>query len=275
MAASVGPVWRSPPTRELTRLSAVAFAAQAFHPRFCEKCNHVGFLFEEDLSEFSEGGWYRRYPCECNTDSLRDHAAMREAGVPDVFLGATLASWNNVGRTPSEKQANERALKVARDVAARLEEASREGLNLWLHGTKGSGKTWVACSLLREAILTRGFTGRFFQSSELVRVSIHEAERFSMLYDVGWLVLDGIDQVPRTASGYEASTLHALVSHRVQNRAPTVFTAQRPLYRIHEMFGDPHGRDLGNLLPTVTVELALVGGDFSESKGIREKWNPR
>ena len=42
---------------------------------------------------------------------------------------------------------------------------------------------------------------------------------------------------------------------------------------IHSLFGDPVGRDLANLLPPVTVQLALVGGDYSESKGIRQKWD--
>jgi DNA replication protein DnaC len=164
-------------------------------------------------------------------------------------------------------------MRRVREIAARLGEASRDGVCVWLYGSQGAGKTWAACSLLREAILTWGFTGLFFQGTELVRASIDDAARFSSLYGVGWLVLDGIDRVPRTQTGYEKETLSALIKHRVQSRSPTVFTAHCPLKDIPGLVEGQCGAEIVSALRPVTVELALVGGNFSESKGVREKWS--
>lgn len=233
--------------------------------RYCGKCGHVGLIFTEDTSEF-EGGWYRSEECEC---SRAHHArlVLEEAGVPVAYIQASLASWNNTGRIDREREQNERSIGRAREVAAKMGEAMKDGLNLWIYGAGGAGKTWVACALLRVAILQWGFTGKFASAGSLVRGSIDHREEFEALYYADWLVIDAVDALPETRTGYEVTLVEDLLRSRIQNRKPLIFTAGCTVEKMPVRFV----QSVGSLISVGTLPLAFEGAAFGKG-AVVQKW---
>lgn len=236
--------------------------------RFCATCHHVGYVFIEDLSEFTEGGWFRKRPCSCNTDTPEILSALRAAGIPDLYLGASVSSWTNTGRTTAEKAQNGAVLGAVKRIVERMEEASKDGLGIWLSGPEGTGKTWLACGVLREAMVRWRFDGAFSSGSSLVRLSIEEPERLAELRAVRWLVIDGIDQIPKTQSGYDLTLVADLIRERYHGMRPTIFTAARSLKDSREDFIE----SIRSILTHYTLDLALTGGNFSDRRSIGAKW---
>lgn len=267
---TVVPVFLGEPPRPMTLIAAGSAADLTFdRSRYCEKCHHVGFVFIEDLSEFPEGGWFRKRPCECNVSSPDVLGALRAAGIPELYLGSTLDNWTNTGRTASEKAQNAATLVRLRGIASRLDEASRDCVNVWLWGPGGTGKTWLACALLREAIIRWRYDGFFVSAPDLVRLSIDERDEYSHLREVRWLILDSIDGIPSTRSGYDLTLVADLIRTRHQAQRPTIFTAAKSLVRAT----DELIVSVRPLVSNYTVEASLTGDDFSTRKGVREKWS--
>lgn len=264
----VEPVFEGP-SLDRTRASARSSAATTFDvSRFCDACHHVGFLFVEDLSEFRDGGWFRRVACRCNTDTPEILAALRAAGVPDLYLRASLVNFVNTGRTAGEKAQNGTVSGTLRRIADRMQEAGRDGVGIWLSGPEGTGKTWLACAMVREAMLRWRLDGAFVSGSSLVRLSIEDRERIAELRAVQWLAIDGIDQIPKTTSGYDAVLLADLVRERYHAMRPTVFTAARSLADSKDGFVE----GVRSILSSSTLDLALTGGNFSDRRDLRSKW---
>lgn len=259
-------IFAVPPKHETTRLAAESMAQFRYDPeRYCEKCGYVGLTFVEDTSEF-QGGWYRTEECEC---SRAQHArlVLEEAGVPVAYLKATLQTWNNTGRIDRERQQNEKSITSARAVAARMDEATRDGLNLWIYGAGGAGKTWVACSLLRDAILRWGLTGKFASAGSLVRDSINHREEFETLHYADWLVIDAVDALPETRTGYEIALVEDLLRSRVQNKKPMIFTAGCTVEKMPARFV----QSVGSLISTGALPLVFEGAAFGKG-AVVQKW---
>lgn len=261
------PIWLEPPRHHATEVAARAYARDHYDPvAHCEKCGGIGVFFRERTEEFTSG-WYETVPCECFFKASQ-RAALQQAGIPEVYLSASLDTWTNTGRGKREIAENESSLKLARSIIDKIDEAAHDGLHVWISGTEGTGKTWIACSILAAARL-RGYPARFFSAMRLVRHSIEHREDFESLYDVDWLLLDGIDSLPPTKSGYEVGLVHDLIRERVQQQMPTIFTASMALAKCGEAFVS----DIRSLLEPVTLQLQFVGKPFqSGQSSFLSKW---
>lgn len=260
------PRFTSPPEHESTAAAARSLAGHRHdESRYCAECNHVGLIFTEDLSEW-EGGWYTTTYCRCAV-AENERATLDAAGVPEVYQEATLDNWHNTGRTPSEKTTNAGTLSRARRIVGALKEARADGINLWLYGTGGTGKTWIACAIA-VAAARAGFSIRFISAASLVREAIEHKENFDGLFHADFLVVDGVEDLPETRFGYEMTLVLDLLRHRSHNSQPTIFTSDKPTGALPERLG----RVLTSLLQGRTIESKLEGVAF-ERTSLTEKWS--
>lgn len=258
----ISPVFPTAPKFEATMIAAKAMGAIWFDRlAHCSDCGHLGRYFAEDLSIYPDGGHFLTKACKCAAQTdLGTKALMRDAGIPSTYQTATFDNWTNTGRVPTETAANAEVLSRLKAIAARIEEAREDGLHVWIYGSNGTGKTWLATALMRAAML-RGFSGRYIDASAIMRTSIDDKESMSNLHDVGVLLIDGVQNLTRSRTDYAEGVLVDLVQYRVANRFMTIFTGHEKLSSIAR---------LDEVLNDTTVRYALVGGRFQT--GVSEKW---
>lgn len=146
-------------------------------------------------------------PCwECVT--LEERATW--AGVPRKFLGADVGVLSGAARVVARDWTGERSLVLRGDV--------------------GTGKTYLACALLRQR-LERGQTGRFVSVSDLMdeikaRFGDGAGEQseayFDRLAGEPFLVLDDVGA--EFDSLWSAQRVAALIDRRYRSEAPTILT---------------------------------------------------
>lgn len=107
-----------------------------------------------------------------------------------------------------------------------------KGMGLYIHsGTKGSGKTMLACCLLNE------ISGRYAGSVKFVNIldfleitkkgfNGNDTE-LKAIYEAGLLVLDDIGA--QMSKEWVETTLYRLVNHRYVGRLPTIYTSNIPI----------------------------------------------
>lgn len=114
----------------------------------------------------------------------------------------------------------------AAGLAARLVDGESTGL--YVYGDVGSGKTWLACAVLREAARRDRYQPRAFGAVSMLSslkasydgrggVTVEELERADML------LVDDLDKPRFTPWALE--TLYEVVNARVENGRPTIATA--------------------------------------------------
>lgn len=107
-----------------------------------------------------------------------------------------------------------------------------KGMGLYIYsGTKGSGKTMLACCLLNE------LSGRYAGSVKFVNIldfleitkkgfNGNDTE-LKAIYEAGLLVMDDIGA--QMSKEWVETTLYRLVNHRYAGRLPTIYTSNIPI----------------------------------------------
>ena len=164
--------------------------------------------------------------CGCWT---RAHAA--PASVPDEFREARWATWR---RTPD----NGHALDTAREFVRRA-----GGLDLFLCGPVGTGKTRLACTALNEAWRSGELSARFVRVSHLLlrlqpATATEGAESFDRLAAVRLLVLDDLGAERGEATDYTRRTLLMLYEARRDEGLRTIWTSNKTPAEVGAFMGD-------------------------------------
>ena len=163
--------------------------------------------------------------CEAEKRFRAQNQQLREAGVPEVLLDATLDNWTP--RTPEEES---NLLKVRR-----FTEAGRGFLILL--GEVGTGKSHLAVGAMRH------FRHPFFaQQNRLLRL-LRATYRGNNLLDpieqaqkCGLFVLD---ELGVTAGGKdEFPMLHEILNHRYGEHKPTILTGNLAPTELREVLGE-------------------------------------
>ncbi len=257
----IDPIFPTPPAHESTRTAAVSIGNVWFDRGiYCKKCNHLGRFFAEDLSIYPDGGHFITQACDCAANDLGPRSLMSMAGIPATYQLSTFDNWNNTGRVPPEVAANEETRRVIMNVAGKIEQARKEGLNVWIYGGGGTGKTWLAVALIRAA-MNRGLSGAYVDAASLMRLSIDERAEMGTLTNAGVLIIDGVERLSKSRTDYAEGVLLDLITYRVANRHMTIFTS---VERESEL------KPLNNLLDDITARFALIGEPFKS--GVADKW---
>lgn len=148
---------------------------------------------------------------------------LAESGLTGSAAGCTFESF-------LPRLGTERALKVARDFAARFEEYRKSGEGFVLIGTYGNGKSHLAAAVVHR-LVSRGIPASYQPVPELlkrVRATYDgsgetEGEILDLLQSVQCLVLDDVGAQKQTPWAEEF--LYTVIDHRYRHKLPTLITS--------------------------------------------------
>lgn len=160
------------------------------------------------------------------------------SGVPPRFQGASFESYQ-----PGNPQA-QKMLDMLREYAARFEQHRALGLSLILCGKTGTGKTHLACSVLRALAFEHGICGKYctaYRAVQEIRASYKSSEvtELQILKEFirpELLVLDEIGVQYGTDS--EQLLLFSLLNGRYEELKPTIVISNLSLDEVTHYLGD-------------------------------------
>jgi DNA replication protein DnaC len=182
----------------------------------CERCDGTGWRPVE------RDGVRRVERCECWREGLSSRL-MDEARIPPRYARCSL---DNLLLYPNEKMAA--VVARARKFAGAFPAVEK---GLCLIGPPGIGKTHIAVSVLRKAILEKGAHGLFYDTRDLLRiirstynpiVKAAEMDILRPVMEAELLVLD--DLGAEKPSEWVEETMNLIVNTRYNERRPTIFT---------------------------------------------------
>jgi DNA replication protein DnaC len=231
----------------------------------CLLCQDTGMVVTETRGLRSAA----RCKCSIDASALK---RMAKAGVPQRYLNASLEGFRIDGCDPSISRAAMRVRHAMEDSTLLV-----EGRGLLLSGTCGTGKTHLAVSILKTAMVRWGASGRFWNTGKLlteIRFSFGkdagvemEREMRRELEKVDVLVLDDLgaergtdwasDQISQIISDrYDAGkTTHITTNYA--NLAPGEGGAHRL-----ETLGDRIGARMWSRLQEMCVTVEMNGQDY-------------
>lgn len=181
----------------------------------CPICDDTGWkALEVD-------GVRRVVRCDCWRAAIAD-TLLAEARIP--------ARYNNCDFTTFETNHDSlrEAHRRATDFASRFPVVER---GLLFYGQPGVGKTHLATAILRDVIRKKNARGKFYETSELLRLlretygtgtRVNEMDILRPVMEAELLVLDDLGQ--EKTSDWVQETLGLLINTRYASRRPTIFT---------------------------------------------------
>lgn len=196
------------------------------HPNFsCPKCR-----IEEHFA------WQKEHAAEIEAESLkreeeerlereRKEAAARQkamelaieqAAIPPEYEHSTLENYK-----PTTKQ-NAESFRQAKLYAENFDRVRNTGVGLFLYGKTGTGKSHIACSILKS--LLPDIDGVYCMTWQIIK-AVKEAPLGSnplkAFMEASFLVIDELGV--QSGTKFEESILYPLIDTRVTYRRPTIF----------------------------------------------------
>lgn len=184
------------------------------HLENCPKCNAIWQAEADARDAEIRGGMTER-------DRLRA-AMIREAGIPERYKDCNVWHWQH----PMDQQ--RRVWDVVRAYCQSIDEALQVGRCLVFIGSTGTGKTLLACGIVKH-VVEKGGTARYFTVSDMVGhirstfskdSATTEQEAIEAMAGYDLLVLDEVGR--QTDSPHERETLFRVLDRRYANLRPVV-----------------------------------------------------
>ena len=168
-------------------------------------------------------------------------AIWKNANVPGLYLSKTWEDWKS-DLVPME---------MCRDYVGDLDHNFENGIGLHFHGSYGTGKTMLACLVLKEAIRSFDhrkvplYTGYFITFSELVdmfaggwRDDLLKEKMEKMIRNVDFLVVDDLGKEFKAQKiNLNQAALDSVLRHRVYEQLPIIITTNRSTNEIETDYG--------------------------------------
>lgn len=230
---------------------------------YCEKCHHTGKLYYINVNK---GISYDYCDCYLEIQYKKNYEKnLIKSRIPRNYWNPEISQYNNMGRNESEVAINERNLVVATSIYNDINSFLKPGKNLYLQGSVGAGKSFIACMVGKRSIL-KGFSVLFYEFTDLCNLFLKadkndddiNAIDFSRYCDL--LILDSIDKF-KTSKDLQISLFNQTISTRIQNKRSNIFTSVTPFDLIKNVIG------LGNhsLITERCKVISFVGKDYRES----------
>jgi len=158
---------------------------------------------------------------------------------------------------------NQLAYQKVTDYCKHLKSAKSKGIGIYFVGPSGTGKTLLACSILKEAV-RQGYTGYFgFLSSIIVTINDEffrkkSGDTFGRIKTCDFLVIDEIEKIYKSDSGYVDALFDELIRTRDFDNLPVIMTSNVTMDRLESV----HGKSVCSMLTEKLIEIPLVGPDF-------------
>lgn len=207
-------------------------------PATAHDCCHCADLGRVRTGNVTRGQWgphYETIPCpECGSRSIASMKAPAAVMlIPPLFRGAEFAKWLPDNGSPRLR---------CQDYVAQWPPSPSM---LFLSGAKGTGKTTLACCILKAAHERYSVTGRFWPVIDLLdryrRAMRDTATETTEAIDdelrrIRLLVLD--DWGAHNETDYAAERLFAIVDFRYREMLPLVVTTNVPTNRLDARVAD-------------------------------------
>ena len=162
---------------------------------------------------------------------------LRCSGIPSRYSEATIWNWQH----PMDAQ--RRVWNVVREYVSHYELAVETGRSMVLLGATGTGKTHLACGLLRH-VLEKGGTGQYTTVMDMlgrIKATFGGAgeTEAAVIDDLTKCDLLVIDEVGRSLdSNYEVAQFFRVLDKRYQWQKPTVLATNLTQPKLREFLGD-------------------------------------
>ena len=173
---------------------------------------------------------------KANQDALRKEA-LRGSGIPERFLDCDVWRWQR----GMDKQRE--AWEVVKSYCMRIEDVIQHGRCLVLFGESGTGKTHLACGIVRH-VVEKGGTGHYTTIQDAIgkirstygkKSDASEDEVLAELCRVDVLVLDELGR--QSDSAHERETMFRILNRRYADLRPTVLISNLDRVKLHAFLG--------------------------------------
>ena len=181
----------------------------------CPVCEDTGW------KALDVNGVRRVVRCECWKSQVAG-ALLADARIPSRYNNCDFSTFET--NHDSLRDAHRRATEFAQ----RFPVVDR---GLLFYGQPGVGKTHLATAILKDVIRTKNARGKFYETSELLRLlretygtgtRVNEMDILRPVMEAELLVLDDLGQ--EKTSDWVQETLGLLINTRYASRLPTIFT---------------------------------------------------
>ena len=227
----------------------------------CKNCGDTGFTFN-----FDQQG--REYAQKCGCQIMEYKVKLyNQAKIPDRYYDSSL---NNFQAHKQQK------LKQALDAAIHSSRNYKPGMKgLLFHGSVGTGKTRLVCSMIREFIFRHSTVCKFVEFTSLLSEiksgydsGISESVLLQKISESEILVIDELGKGRN--SEWENNILDIIISERYNSRKTTLFTTnytenKQTTYKetFRQKNRDQEGKEFAN---KETLKERLQGRIYSRLK---------
>lgn len=196
------------------------------------------------------------FKCECLNRYNKEYIYY-EAGIPKEFHTLSKddidSKWFEHNRDSMDRVAM---------YSKKIEDAIDRNFSLYLSGSPGSGKSFIAFLLLKQ-VIEKGKLGHFILLRELVRAALDSFRDSSLAEDVqnlvmetDILVLDNVDEVTAAKDKEIVNTvIIALFRRRIYSGKPIIITSNCRKDELARFIGD----NLADVLTSRASEIPFVG----------------
>lgn len=168
-------------------------------------------------------------------------------------------------------------IKVLNDYRENIVNAREKGISIFLHGTNGTGKTFLGVEILKEA-LRKGYTVQFASLGGIVQALTdgwYDADK-RLIYerrirDVDFLMIDDVGKEMRVSkNGLTEMVFDNLIRYRTFRNKPMVLTTNSDISSIENAYG----KSIISLLYGKFIPLRIIGDDYRKtvlSKNVLER----
>ncbi len=159
--------------------------------------------------------------------------------IPYRFLSKSFDDYS--AESTSQKVNLEKCQQYAEDFGSHYD----AGRCLILSGTVGTGKTHLAIAILKQAVESHGFSGKYWTVNgllQIIRSSFDKGSSFTEFHvmesiiDTDLLVLDEVGATKQ--SEFELATLFNIINSRYERQAPTIVISNLGPKQIGEALGE-------------------------------------
>jgi DNA replication protein DnaC len=181
--------------------------------------------------------WHAQVHGGMNAVKAASMERLRRSGIPSRYSEATIWNWQH----PMDAQ--RRVWNVVREYVSHYELAIETGRCLVLLGATGTGKTHLACGLLRH-VIEKGGTGQYTTVMDMLgRIKATFAGKgeteTNVMDELTKCDLLVIDEVGRSLdSNYEVAQFFRVLDKRYQWQKPTVLATNLTQPKLREFLGE-------------------------------------